>query len=535
LTVALQDDAFALEGLHLRRRTPEERAQWAAQRQARREVERTLQPLLDALQRLRLGHRPARQAWQQMARDLQDWLDAGAPDDLLFATLLAKTARHRPPGPRDAAELLVELGYWDLHDDPALHVSGLLRPPAAVQGLPSPGELPPLDLPWLAIDNDDPHEIDDAVYAEAVDGGTRLWVAIALPTQWFGPDDPIDREAMRRGATFYHPRHVAGMLPDTLAQDAASLHAGQWRPALVLAATVDGDGHWTAPWLGERMVRVRAAIRYRDADRWLDGEGGSPDDTAQLALLARTTRALERQRIAAGAYLLYKPDVEVHAPRHQRVQLVDASQSSPARRIVSEAMVLAGALAAQYGATHRLALPYRHQPPLLDPPLPAGLYCDALQVHALLRCLQPGQVALQPQPHGVMGLAAYVQVTSPLRRYADILAHRQLQAHLRGQPLGDGAWLLGRLAEAERGATLRRQTQRRAVRYFKLQWLAEQGPGLRLAAVVVRPLARGWLAFLPRLALEVPLQHKGLHLGDGLELQLRAVHPATDQLEVAVL
>jgi exoribonuclease-2 len=134
-----------------------------------------------------------------------------------------------------------------------------------------------------------------------------------------------------------------------------------------------------------------------------------------------------------------------------------------------------------------------------------------------------------------MGLAAYVQVTSPLRRYADILAHRQLQAHLRGQPLGDGAWLLGRLAEAERGATLRRQTQRRAVRYFKLQWLAEQGPGLRLAAVVVRPLARGWLAFLPRLALEVPLQHKGLHLGDGLELQLRAVHPATDQLEVAVL
>ena len=51
----------------------------------------------------------------------------------------------------------------------------------------------------------------------------------------------------------------------------------------------------------------------------------------------------------------------------------------------------------------------------------------AAPVQYPLRCL-PAKVAREAGPHSGLGIDAYVQVTSPLRRYNDCLVHRQLKA-----------------------------------------------------------------------------------------------------------
>lgn len=539
LVVGLRDDEFAMRRGQLQRRTAEERAVLATDRALLAQHEARLAPLLSDLQRLRMGHRAARLSWAQTASEIEAWLRAGAPPDPWMAVLLARTGRHKPPGTRDAAELLVELGHWDIHDDVDLYVSGLLQQPPDTPFVQSPSEvtadLPVLDLSLVTIDNDAPHEIDDALGAEIVPDGVRLWVAIAHPTRWFGPDDPLDLAALERGATLYHPRHVAGMLPDTFACQDASLLAGQDRPALVFAATVDANGVWRDPWVGERKVRVHGNWQYSKVDAWLAGDGGNPPDVALARLLDATTRALEAERIRNGAWLLYKPEVEVRAPRHQRVQIRDASQTSASRRIVTEAMVLAGAIAAQFASDHHILLPFRHQPPPQQPPLPPGSYTDPVQVYSLLRCLQPAATSLQARPHGVMAVPAYAQVTSPLRRYTDLLAHRQLVAQLRGLPPMDAQVLTDRITRAEAAMALRRPWQRKSDRYFKLQAIAELGHAPRLPAVIVRPLAQGVLAFVPQFALEVPLRQRNLHVGDHVTLQVRQVQPPLDRLDILVL
>ncbi|MFL0753277.1 MAG: RNB domain-containing ribonuclease, partial [Prochlorococcus sp.] len=59
---------------------------------------------------------------------------------------------------------------------------------------------------------------------------------------------------------------------------------------------------------------------------------------------------------------------------------------------------------------------------------------------AIKRCLCRGVLGTRPMPHFSLGLSAYVQASSPIRRYSDLLAHRQMIAQLeQQQPLSEHA------------------------------------------------------------------------------------------------
>ena len=535
LIAGLQDDAFRTELGQLLPRSTAERTALLAVRGRQAAEDLALRPWLRAWTQHRAGERGDKAALAQMGAELQHWLTEplAAP---LAAAWLARQHATTADQTRLAMATLCSLGQFDAYDDAEWLRSPRLRSVAAAVWPAVPPHFPAAiaqsDLPWLTLDNDAPHEIDDALCIQAVAGGTRLSVAIAHPTCWLLANDPVDRAARARGATTYHPRQIAPMLPQAVCGEVASLIAGAWRPALVFSTLIGSDGRWSAPQVSEAWIRVSAAWRYDVVDRWLaEPTLATPQATAARALWA-VAQTLERARIANGAWLLYKPEVDVRAPRQGRTQILDASQTSPARRIVTEAMVLACAVAAQFGRDHHLPLPFRQQPPPHNPPVPPGLYTDAATVFAVLRCLQPSTTTTEVADHGVLGVGPYCQVTSPLRRYADVIAHRQLVAYLRGTPLLSGREVLDQLAVAEPAALEARQIQRKADKMFKLVWLAGQPPGQWLDAQVVRELAQGVLAFVPALALEIPLRSRTFQLGDTIRLQVKSIQPLQNQLEV---
>ena len=532
LAAGLADDAFRLDRGQLLRRGPAERAQLQQQRVNDAALGAKFAAWQHALAQISIGGRPSTAAVADMGAQLAGWLaDAAAHPDV--AAWLAKhtAAGHGPP--HTAAQWMVQLGLWDAHDEPALHQSGLLQPapePGPLPAAPLPATAPTATLQWITLDNAAPHEIDDAIALHTEGQGHRLHVAIAHPTAWMHPGDATDLAARQRGATLYHPRHVVPMLPDSLAQAAAGLHVGQRRPALVFSAHVASDGAWSDPHIAEQWLTVHAAWQYTAVDRWL----GAADCPSLAEQLWQVAQAMERQRIAQGAWLLYKPEFDVRAPRHGAVTLYNASQSSPARRIVTEAMVLAGSIAARFASDHHLAVPFRAQPPPVKPPHPPGYYSDPAQVFEVLRTLQPALTALHPAPHTLIGVPAYCQVTSPLRRYTDIVAHYQLVALLRHtKPLTDAA-LNAMLAPSDAAVGKIRHWQRGGERYFKLLWLAGQPPGAKYDAQVVRTLASGALLFLPALALEVPVRTRRLDVGQWLSVTVHGVAPQQNQLDLRI-
>jgi exoribonuclease-2 len=520
VAVASASDGFRLERGQVHRCSEDERSARSASRLAQEAAAAEVAQWLGHVEAVRAGAVRAPPPWT--AR-LQQWLQPNAAADPAVELLLQRCARGATP--KTAASLLRELGAWDAHDDLELWQSGLLRPYLAV-AWHSESVGPRLDLPWVTIDNDDPHEVDDALCCERLADGWRLWVAIACPADAVGGE--VDAEAARRGTTLYHPREVVPMLPGPLAA-AHSLAVGLARSALVFRLDLSDSGELTGGDVQAAEVVVGQAWSYTALTAaWQRGEPVLVEARAAL-------RAAEEARIRRGAWLLYKPDVEVRCARHGAVRLNSAAQSSPARRLVAEAMVQCGALAGRLCAQWRLAVPFRTQPPPVRPPLPPGLYDDPAQIHAVLRTLQPTQVELTPRPHGVLGLEAYVQVTSPLRRYGDLLSHRQLLAHLRGQAGLDAARVSERLGQAESGQQVRRQWQRRGERYFKLVWLAGRGIGSRVAGQVVRGLERGdWLVWLDPLALEVPVRAAGVQAGDAVACVLRGVNPGRGEVELQI-
>lgn len=550
LFLGLQDDGFYVAGGQLHRRTAEQRAAWQQERQAKALLDAEIAPWRVHLDRFRAGWPAARSELAGLVGRLQARVTEPTVADPAVDRLLEHVGREGVGPIVAAADLLRELGAWDPHEDLDLVRSGLLQPWPGSLVATLPREAAPdaptqqLDLPFVTIDNEAPHEVDDAVWAESLPPGpdgqaaTRVWIAIAHPGCWLPQGSPGDLEAMRRGATLYHPRHVVGMLPDALSREVASLLPGVWRPALVFAATIDGQGRRRDESVTEAQVRVAGAWSYADVDAELAGHTPlHPIDRPLLDRLLQATLAHEAERIRNGAYLLYKADVDVRARPHQPVEIRDASQTSPGRRMVTEAMVMCGAIAGRYAANHNLPAPFRVQGRPQMPPLPPGLYHQPVEVYSILRTLQPARTVARPEPHGVLGLDAYLQVSSPLRRFGDVLGQRQIVSHLRGQPPAYSAPdLLSALQVAEAGQAERRQWQRRGDRYFKLVYLAGKGAGTRLHAQLVRALpGQGLLlAFVPALGLEVPVGGRGLKVGDQVDLMVRAVVPTAGELRVTV-
>ena len=67
------------------------------------------------------------------------------------------------------------------------------------------------------------------------------------------------------------------------------------------------------------------------------------------------------------------------------------------------------------------------------------------------RAMQRGQQRTAPGRHAGLGLDAYVQATSPLRRYGDLPAPQQVRPHLRGAPVLDPREVTPRLGPARAG------------------------------------------------------------------------------------
>ena len=156
-------------------------------------------------------------------------------------------------------------------------------------------------------------------------------------------------------------------------------------------------------------------------------------------------------------------------------------------QMVSEAMLLMGAVVASIGKADQIPLPFRSQARAELPVkeelerIPDGPARDA----AVQRCLSRGVQGTTPLPHFSLGLEAYVQATSPIRRYSDLLVHRQLIASLEDQvPLTNDqlADVINELDNPMRQAV---QISREDQRHWQRMWFAShsgQTWGLQFSA-----------------------------------------------------
>jgi exoribonuclease-2 len=208
---------------------------------------------------------------------------------------------------------------------------------------------------------------------------------------------------------------------------------------------------------------------------------------------------------------------------------------------VAEMMILAGEVAGHYGQTNQIPLPFRGQP---QPELPSEeeliqLPVGPVRFCAMRRCMPRSEMSIAPMRHAGLGLETYTQVTSPIRRYTDLLSHFQIKAHLRGDSLPFAAeqlqeTMLSVTTAAYEATSVERQTNR----YWGLEYLRRNSDQV-WQALVLRYLRENdnlGLILLEDLGLELVMRfRRSIRPGDRLEVQVSHADPRQDVIQLREL
>lgn len=385
------------------------------------------------------------------------------------------------------------------------------------------------NLDIITIDGERTRDFDDALSLEAVPSGWRLGIHIADVSAQVLPQTSLDLEAQARGTSIYLPERRLPMLPEELSEDTVSLLLNRDRLALSFLVTLSPDAELKDWEIVPSLIRVRRRLTYHEVDGLLAQD-------QQLTTLAHLTRRLKERRLARGGYELKLPEVWVTFTPQGETQVVVEDQETVSRQLVAEAMVLANSLAAQFLADNGIAALYRGQPEPREPIKPAadkGL----LELWQDRRRLSRVVMDLTPMPHWGLGLPCYTFATSPIRRYLDLVIHRQLLAVVSGQPPiytpDDLEQILTVIEPAMRRAG---QLKTRRLRYWLLKHLSGQ-VGRRFEALVLESLPHRYRLMFPDILLELfmaaPATVK-LVPGDTVLVRLDRVNPREDQIKVAL-
>ncbi len=361
------------------------------------------------------------------------------------------------------------------------------------------------DLPTVTIDPADARDFDDAISVRREGKGFRLWVHIADVSHMVRPGSALDVEALRRGNSTYLPGTVYPMLPHRLSSDLCSLRPDEDRLAFTVEMLTDGRGRVRRKAFFKSLIRSDARLSYEQAQKILErGERGGPVEEVLLDAF-ELSEVLFRERLAMGTLDLDLPEAALRFGLSGKVEDVLPSVRLATHRIVEEAMLLCNRTVAEACVERGVPILYRvHDEPdaekleALRPLLNAlglgsalrgdlsdpftlqrvlegaqGHRAAKLVAYLILRAMAQARYAPDPSPHFGLGFEFYCHFTSPIRRYPDLVVHRNLHASLSAGrvPAADLHEAAGHCSLTERTSD---QAEREVSAWYQMAFLADR-------------------------------------------------------------
>jgi len=348
------------------------------------------------------------------------------------------------------------------------------RLPTTVSAEDAVGRVDLRSRPLVTIDPDDARDHDDAVYVVArPDGGWDVTVAIADVSHYVPLGTALDRHAAERGTSVYLPDRAVSMLPQEISGRIASLLPDEDRLAMALEATLTREGTVVEARLMEAVMRSHARLTYGGVARamgWSD-EGPAAPLSDELRAMVTTadqcsaTLRARRQRRGSLDFDLPEGRVRFAEDNLTPIDIIQSKRDPGVKRayaLIEDLMLLANEIVAEICVQEGLAAIYRvHGGPqgeafqrfmaaaqALGHPIDDEAIDSPRMLSDFLRTLRGkpearvlGMLLLRAMPQarysefntGHRGLAAtaYLHFTSPIRRYPDLLVHREVRRWLR--------------------------------------------------------------------------------------------------------
>ena len=329
------------------------------------------------------------------------------------------------------------------------------------------------DLPLVTIDGEDARDFDDAVYCEPLNNGrNRLVVAIADVSSYVKEQSPLDQEAWQRGTSVYFPNNVIPMLPEVLSNGLCSLNPKVNRLCFVCDLIVDTDGEIETYDFYQAVMYSHARLTYTQVAKLIDGDAansGIPEELQpSIADLYTLSQKLGKRRRASGTIEFEIPEPLIVFDENRKIDRVEARERNNAHRLIEECMLAANICASLMLDDSGAAGIYRvHDAPDEDKIADARVFLRQFKLllgggdapsakhfsevinkvddpltakivqTTLLRSMKQARYDVENTGHFALNFDSYTHFTSPIRRYSDLLVHRQIRRLLDKPELQD--------------------------------------------------------------------------------------------------
>jgi exoribonuclease-2 len=439
--------------------------------------------------------------------------------------------------PATIFSFLVKIGVWDVHENIELLRSKI--PTEFAEDVMTQArilcEYPPAiaedrrdlrTLPAMTVDGPGTLDYDDAVSITFEEGVFKVGIHIADVASLVDRNSAIDQDAMARASSIYMPDRKIPMLPACLSEDVCSLKVGQDRPAISTLITTTADAEILDFEIVPSVIRVARQLTYQDVDAMAAVEA----DFKALLAIAKNYR---RRRLDNGALMIDLPEIAIWLTPEAEPVMARIDRESPGRMLVSELMIMGNELAARHLAEHKMPAIFRSQASPRERLVERDegtLFQNWMQRRQINRFV----LNSTPQPHAGLGVPAYVTVSSPIRKYTDLITQRQLRATLGMKPAysrEEMDFLIAGLQETM-GLVGRIQFQRH--RYWLLRYL-EGLAGQKKEGIVLNKRRDGYAVLLPDYMLECHLsgaENIKLKPEDLVQVTLQHINARNDVITV---
>ncbi|MFW5628931.1 MAG: ribonuclease R family protein [Candidatus Cloacimonadaceae bacterium] len=324
-----------------------------------------------------------------------------------------------------------------------------------------------LDLRQLLTFTIDPisaKDFDDAISIEHIESNIILWVHIADVSHYVRTDSNIFKEAVERGNSFYFPKRVIPMLPETLSNKLCSLRPNEDKLCLSVKTVFNSMGKIQRQSLHESVVRSKHRLSYEDVDEVFENKATNlPKDIVESLQTARIlSKQLSQHRLNQGYIFFDLPDISYHYDDDGFMRKMYLDEETESHKLIENFMLVANEYVAkqlsnkaktsiyrihddpdQYKIEEMVSIlsyygvPYKPEKNLnksiqnLLYSLPNEDYHRVFD-RIILRSMKKAQYSVQHIRHFGLSMEDYTHFTSPIRRLCDLVIHHLCKIHLLG-------------------------------------------------------------------------------------------------------
>ena len=331
------------------------------------------------------------------------------------------------------------------------------------------------NITTITIDPEDAKDFDDAISIEIKKHKTEIGIHIADVSHFLKKDSILDKEAYTRGTSVYLVDRVVPMLPESLSNNLCSLRPNEDKYTFSALFTFNEKHQIIDQWFGKTIINSNQRFSYNEAQYIIETKKETIPKEVSLSkesyqikkeikegiiLLNKIAIELRRKRINKGSILFNKKEVKFILNKEKEPISTVIKETKASNKLVEEFMLLANKKVAEIflkqknkqniyrvhdqpdeeklialeriiknlGYKNRFGSYKNLHHNINDLLKKVDLTPEKNLIDTLvIRSMSKAKYSSKNIGHFGLSFEKYTHFTSPIRRYPDVIVHRNLE------------------------------------------------------------------------------------------------------------